>query len=125
MDKKRLTLFIGVILLIILVVGFLSLRIGKRPAVYTKQEESLTFDKFHSSGVVHGYYKHGKKIFTLKADQISHRKRKLGPFTINPVKEIVMVNVQIEINQDKQDNQKDDTPEQWKAWGQVYHCSIY
>jgi len=113
MDKKRLTLFIGVVLLIILVVGFLALPIGKRPPVYTEKEKSPTFDKFHASGVVHSYYKDGKNIFTLWADEITHRKRKLGPFTINPVKEIEMVNVRIEINQDKQDNQKDDTPEKW------------
>lgn len=41
----------------------------------------------------------GQKVFTLKADSIIHRRRKLGPLTINPIKEVEMNGVRIEIVQ--------------------------
>lgn len=59
------------------------------------------FDKFKMSGIEHTYFEHGSKKFTFYCDELIHRKRKVGPITVNPIKEIQMRKVRIELNQDE------------------------
>jgi hypothetical protein len=37
-------------------------------------------------------------VFTFSAEEVVHRKRKVGPLTINPIKELELTNVRIELH---------------------------
>ena len=58
-----------------------------------------TFDRIYLRNVSYSSYVRGETTFTLKAEEIVHRKRKLGPLTLNPIKEVEMNGVRIEIYQ--------------------------
>lgn len=56
------------------------------------------FDRLHVKGLQYTSSIKGRKIFSLAAEELIHRKRKVGPLTLNPVKEIALVGVRIEIH---------------------------
>jgi len=56
-------------------------------------------DMIYLRGFAYSSSVRGERTFTLKADEVTHRKRKLGPLTLNPIKEVEMHGVWIEIFQ--------------------------
>lgn len=99
--KKRPIRLAAIILVIILVSGFLYFGIGEQNPDIRGKSKVPKFDKFSLSGIDYTHYNKGKKVFSIKSGKIVHRKRKVGPLTISPVKEIEMANVLIEINLNK------------------------
>ncbi len=63
----------------------------------TGRDDGYEFDRFQLEGFEHTQFKEGRKLFTLSCKEITHRKRKIGPLTVNPVKEIKMSKVHIEL----------------------------
>jgi len=61
-------------------------------------ETAERFDRLHVKGLQYTSTFKGRKIFSLAADELIHRKRKMGPLTLNPVKEIALVGVRLEIH---------------------------
>lgn len=58
------------------------------------------FDRFVIEGVSHTAYEGSRKIFTFEAEEMIHRKRKVGPLTINPVKEMEVTGVKLAVYRD-------------------------
>jgi len=54
-------------------------------------------DRLYLRNVAYASYHGSEKVFSLEADDILHRKRKIGPLTMNPVKEVEMKGVRIRI----------------------------
>ncbi len=99
--RRRPMRLAAIILFGILISAILYYGTGeKRPDIKPKSTVQK-FDKFNVSGIDYTHYNEGKKVFSIKSGKIIHRKRKVGPLTINPVKEIEMAEVFIEINQNK------------------------
>ena len=66
-----------------------------------EQAKGPRFDRFRLSGVSYtSYFDGNKKRFSFSADEVVHGMRKIGPLTINPIKEIQMTHVRIEIHQE-------------------------
>ncbi len=74
---------------------------------FTPSDSSITSEegkhakRFANLYLFEGSFTHfekGKRVFTLEAEEVIHRKRKLGPFTINPIKEMVFHNVRITLH---------------------------
>ena len=101
MKRRRPMRSAGIILFFILVSGLLYFGIGGHNPDRKQKGKISTFDKFNLSGIDYTHYDKGKEVFTIKSGKIIHRKRKVGPLTISPVKEIEMANVLIEINLNK------------------------
>ncbi len=100
--KRRRPLRVAAIILFgILVTVFLYFGTGERKTDIKQKSPVQKFDKFNVSDIDYTHYNKGKKVFTIKSGKIIHRKRKVGPLTISPIKEIAMANVSIEINLDK------------------------
>jgi hypothetical protein len=54
-------------------------------------------DRLYMSGIDYTGYDGAEPIFRLQAGSLVHRKRKVGPWTLNPIKEVEMTGVRIEI----------------------------
>lgn len=93
----RLLLGASLGVLALLVVGSFIIRKGRPPLPINQHEDWPVADRFSASGMQHTVYDRGEKLYSLKADAIVHRKRKIGPLTINPVKELALQGVEIEI----------------------------
>jgi hypothetical protein len=61
-------------------------------------ETDPAFDRIYLKDVSQSAYDGGEKLWSLSAEEIIHRKRKLGPLTLNPVKEVEMTGVRLEID---------------------------
>lgn len=59
--------------------------------------EAPVYDRFLVRGVSHTASEEGRRIFSFEADEMIHRKRKVGPLTINPVKEMELTGVKLAI----------------------------
>ncbi len=68
-----------------------------RDPLSTTEGSPARFDRFRLQGFEHTTYEGDEPVFTLRADEIVHRKRKIGPLTLNPIKEIVLQGVTIEL----------------------------
>lgn len=75
--------------------------------VFVEKQFDAEFDKFSMSEIEHTIYEHGRKTFIFSCEELVHGKRKFGPITVNPIKEIQMLKVRIEVIQD--DSPKQDT----------------
>ena len=95
----------AVVLIFIACAGFalFARRPGEPPGgsrLPAKPDQAVpTFDRIYLKNVAYSSYVRGEKTFTLQAEEIVHRKRKLGPLTLNPIKEVEMNGVRIEIYQ--------------------------
>lgn len=54
-------------------------------------------DRLYLSGLDYSAYDGADPVFRLQARKLIHRKRKLGPLTINPVKEVELRGVRIDL----------------------------
>ncbi len=63
----------------------------------TGRDDRHEFDRFQLEGFEHTQFKEGRKLFTLYCKEITHRKMKIGPLTVNPVKEIKMSKAHIQL----------------------------
>jgi len=54
-------------------------------------------DRLYMSGIDYAAYDGSEPMFRLQARSLVHRKRKVGPWTLNPIKEVEMTGVRIEI----------------------------
>ena len=84
--------------LILLLIGYQLALSGRPPIDPVSSSEGRRFDQFITTDISNTYRVGGETLFTFRAEKVIHRKRKLGPLTINPAKEIRMQNVEIEIH---------------------------
>jgi len=70
---------------------------GKEPEQEAPWKPPPRFDRFHIRGLEYTSTLKGEKIFTLRAEEMTHRKRKVGPFTLNPIKEIEIKGMRLEL----------------------------
>ena len=56
-----------------------------------------TADRLYLRNIAYTSYKGDTRLFSFQADELVHRKRKIGPLTLNPVKEIEATRVRIEM----------------------------
>jgi hypothetical protein len=94
------TIALVLVLVLVLIVGSLVRNFISRnqPTLVQEPGPHVTYDRLLLSAVDYTSYSGGRKLFSLQAEEIVHRKRKVGPLTINPIKEIEMTKVNIEIN---------------------------
>ncbi len=85
------------ILLVLSIVGVVAQRAGRRHEKGESARPGTRSDRLYLRGVTYTSSSAGKRLFTLTADEIIHRKRKVGPLTLNPVKEIEMTGVLITV----------------------------
>jgi hypothetical protein len=67
-------------------------------AITTPAGTDPAFDRVYLKNVSQSAYDGGEKLWSLSAEEIVHRKRKLGPLTLNPIKEVEMTGVRMEID---------------------------
>ena len=72
-------------------------------------EQLKGFDKLRLTDLEFTHHQLGHKIFTIHIGEILHKKRKLGPFTINPIKELELNNVAIDIFHDQPPSRSEET----------------
>lgn len=97
--RRRLWVAAGLVLLVGWAGVALVTHLRHRPRPSTRIEpDTPTFDRVYLRDVEQSSYEGGAKIWSLSAAEIIHRKRKLGPLTINPVKEVEMTGVRIEVD---------------------------
>jgi hypothetical protein len=57
-----------------------------------------SFDRFQLQGFRHTSYHMGRKVFAVEAEEILHRRHRVGPMAVNPFRELVLSGVRIELN---------------------------
>lgn len=99
MTKKPFLSLPGLVILCVAVVsGFIFFLNTERER---PPHDSNISKKFANLYVFEGTFTHfvkGKRVFTFEAEEVVHRKRKVGPLTINPIKELELTNVRIELH---------------------------
>lgn len=91
----------SLILFIIVVASLIFFGINKHNPDRKQKDKTPKYDNFHLLGFDYTHFDKGKELFTIKAEEIIHKKMKVGPLTISPFKEIEMIKVMMEINQDR------------------------
>jgi hypothetical protein len=75
-----------------------ALRDRPTPAPHPPVTGEGSFDRFRLEGFRHTSYHLGQKVFSVEAGEIVHRRRRVGPLAVNPLKELVLSDVRIELN---------------------------
>ena len=88
-----LTLAVVAILLILVVIGFRQKGDDPRAASQGRVSDRLRF-----KGLEYRFLGEGGEVFSFEAGEVDQRTTKLGPLTLNPVKEIWMSDVRIRID---------------------------
>src|SRR5262245_29097496 len=101
-DPRSLWRIIIAVALMLLVawiaVSFVARRPPAPPPAASADRDLPALDKIYFEDVVQEAYDGSMKLWILSADELVHRKRKVGPLTINPIKEVEMTGVRIEID---------------------------
>lgn len=69
--------------------------ISSLPSTPRSEPDTQGYDRFRLSGFQHTVYVGGRPVLKLEAREMSHRKRRFGPVTVNPIKELVLHGVTI------------------------------
>ena len=97
--KRKAFIYLSGILILILA-GFFVVSIfdmAGRKTHETLKVKSSGIDKLRVSGLEYTHNQFGRKVFSVRVEEFRHKKRKIGPLTINPIKELELNNVHIEI----------------------------
>ena len=67
------------------------------PAETTSKPSDPHSDRLYVSGFDYAAYDGADPVFRVQARELIHRKRKFGPFTLNPVKEVELRGARVEL----------------------------
>ena len=96
MNRRRL-LFLASGISLLALVGIYLLAQGHRITVASNEWNSPRFDRFYLTDVEYSQYEGAEKLYTVHVDEVTQRKWQIGPYTVNPIKEIKMTNLRIEV----------------------------
>ena len=97
MKWMRLILGASVVAFLVLIVGLVVVGVARHGSPWKETERSHTSGRGRTTGLSFRSVGEGEGTAFLEAREIVDRKRKIGPLTINPLSEIRMTDVTIEI----------------------------
>jgi hypothetical protein len=88
-------LTVAAVAIVLILVGIGFRKKGIDPGAAS---QGLASDSLRFKGLKHRFLGEGGEVFSFEASEVHHKKTKLGPLTLNPVKEIWMSDVRIRID---------------------------
>ena len=96
-SARNLALGIGILAVGGIAVWFLLREPTPELPASLPEGDSLQFDRFYFKDMRYTAFRKDRKLYTITAEELAHRKLKLGPLTVNPVKEIFIVGLRLDI----------------------------